>query len=330
MFRGLIAGGPLAAVAVLTIAALFTTAGSPPVEMYLGIAVCLVPLLLRDYFRARELADLRPAAALLRDGHFAIWALAGIGFLIAMDRVEAAAVYAVVGVAGLVAVASALVKDLRVGGVGLIDVRGAYATSWKHSRWSLIGAVSSWVQGNAYIFVPFLLLGAREVAFLAASRLLMTPVILASQGWANLSRPALSRWMGENRIPEVRSLFLRSSALLTIGIALYTTALALSITAIPVEWIPEDYEGIVPFLALWAVILLVQTLRGNVSSVLQAALAFRGLARVGGAVALLCVVATFASVIIWGSSGAVVALLIAEVVLGCLLLRSLRVELRYV
>lgn len=280
--------------------------------LYVGVA--LVPLMLRDHLRAQEFSNLRPEVALKRDLGFA--AVAALGALLLVIRFGTTAVNAVgvLGAACLVIVASAIVHWLRSSPTSS-DVRFAWRRSWHHSLWSLGGALAAWLQSYAYVFVPLHFGQVADVAGLSAARLTIMPVLLATQSWGNLFRPTASRFVAAGDDAGLRRLFWRSTGALGGVVVAYTLAIAVLLPNLPMRLLPAPYRGIAPIVLLWGVIVLIQVLRGNMSSVLQAALAFRRLTYFGLVSATTTVIVSVAAVPTYGASGALAGLVAGELVL---------------
>lgn len=279
------------------------------------VAVCFVPQVLRDHFRAQEYALLRPDAALRRDAVYGAVAIIGILVLYVARWITAASVFAVVSVAALAVCLWPTIEVLRSWPTRG-EMRTALSTSWEHSRWSLAGALSSWAQGYTYVFVPFALSGSREVAFLAAARLVLTPVMLLVQSWANYFRPTVSQCLARGDRHRATALLLRGCVALAAMLVVYTAGAICLLYILPIDWIPIHYRGIGPYVALWALVAFIQIVRSNVSSVLQASLEFRRLALWGAATATVTVVATIGLVLGLGGFGAMIGMLVGEVTLA--------------
>lgn len=317
---GVLLIGVLATLLLVSAALLVSPRGSVAAPL---VAACFLPLLLRDFFRANEFANLRPGLALRRDAIYAGLACAGVVLLARAGNVRAIHVFAVLAAAAAAIVIRPCVRFFA-SPPSRADVAGAFRESWVHSRWSLLGAGSTWVQSNAYIYVPFLLLGAREVAFLAAARLVMAPAALLANSWGNLFRPMASRHLFEEDRGAAWTLFMRSSLVLSAILAAYGAVALAALRIAPDAWIPADYRGLEAYLGFWAVVLLLEIVRNNASSLLQASLAFRDLALWGLAVAGVAVALSFAFVAWLGTAGSLVAMVLGELLLMAVLLLLVR------
>ena len=286
-------------------------------------ALSLAPLMLRDFWRAQEYARLRPGAALRRDLSFSILTLMMLALLLALQAVRVGPVLAAMALAAL-AVVTGPSLPLWSPPPGRREIAGSFERAWALSQWSLLGATSSWFQNSAYVYLPFFLLGVREVAYLAAARLLMTPAWLLAQSWGNYFRPLASKNLATGNTSGALHTFARSNVLLLGFLGIFTAVILVALKALPEAWIPGPYRGIGTYVALWALIILITTIHTNASSLLQASLAFKSLALRSLGAALLTVGLTALLILELGLAGALVARVIGEVILMILLLAGLR------
>jgi O-antigen/teichoic acid export membrane protein len=280
----------------------------------LCVGLALVPLMIRDHLRAQEFANLRPEVALRRDVVFAIIALAGIALSVARIGVTAVGTVVMLGLACLIVVGSAL-NQWRASAGRRVQMRFAWRQSWRHSLWSFGGAMAAWFQSYAYVFVPLHFGLVADVAGMSAARIVIMPVLLATQSWGNLFRPTASRLVAARDDAGLRRMFWRSTVALGSIVVGYTLVVSLLLPALPERLLPASYRGIAPIVLLWGVIVLVQVLRGNISNVLQAALAFRRLTVFGIVAAATTVIVSVIAVPIYGAAGALGSLAAGELVL---------------
>lgn len=290
-------------------------------------AIALVPLSLRDYFRAREFSLLKPKSAFRRDIMIALLSTGLLGILVLSKQVIVENVLIITAVStGMIAGLPTL-RSFK-GGIQRERISSAFNTSWKHSKWSLLGATSSWMQANAYIYIPFILIGAKEVAILAAARLIMTPAVLLSQSWSNYFRPLASSHLSKNDTGEAFNLLVRSSGILLSILFAYTVMIWTGLRFMPANVLPPDYSGIGNYVALWAAVIFFQMIRTNTSSFLQASLEFKSLAFRGLTSALLTAAITVILVTRLEESGAIMAQVAGEIILMLLLMSGIRTALR--
>ena len=202
----------------------------------------------------------------------------------------------------LVAVCAAFLpfgRTFLVGQFGRFDRTslGGYGAVWReHSRWSLLGVVTTEATANAHVYIVTLLSGASAFAPLAASALLIRPITVAMNALTEFERARLARQIGTRDIGGAQGSvrFFRWALIATwIGTAVLT---ALLLGYAPGLVFPARYDR--GFLAvgatLWMAVAAIRLLRVPESCLLQAAGEFRPLA--------------FASV--WSSGVSVVAVLL--------------------
>jgi O-antigen/teichoic acid export membrane protein len=287
-----------------------------------AVGVAFVLLLLRDYYRTQEFAQFRPFNAVRRDSLYAAVALAGIGILLAAGELTAETAVAATGSASLIAILAGKMPDFQMASRAL--VRRTLLQTWPLSKWGLLGATGSWLQANAFILVPFFLVGPAEVAELAAARLILMPASLAVQSWTNTLRPLASRMFHENRVDAVRRTVVKSVLVLLAALAAYVSAVLVLLAVVPRHLIPRDYEHVGPYVIMWAVIVGIQVFRINAAAILQALLAFRPLAVSQVVVASYAIIATLVLTRLLGGIGPLLVLASSELIFTAVLLGALR------
>ena len=322
--RGLLAGLvtcglPASVVAVLV--AQVATGQRFTAATYLLVALCFVPLLVRDYLRAREFSRSRGVDALRRDTLYALIALISLAGLALTGSISVVRAYMVLAVAAGLSAATSVGQYLAARPT-LDEVSSAYRQSWPHSRWSLVGATASWIQGNAYVYIPFFLLGASAVAVPAAARLAITPIALLTQSWSNHQRPLLSRLLAQGQTAEAKRTCYWGAIALGVVLTAYVGALLLMLRFTPAGWLPPDYRDMRPAVLLWSGVMLFQIIRSSLSWLLQASLEFEVLAKLGLCTAIGTIGMTAPAVVAIGAFGGLVGMLASEVALTGALLRA--------
>lgn len=289
----------------------------------LPLAVCL--LLLREYFRTEEYAQLLPQKALKRDSVYAVAALVAIGTAVYTDIMYVSLMFLITGAASLL-VSARKMYQFTVHLPPKRVIQQKFRDTWKLSQWSLFGATSSWLQGNAYLLLLFLMLGVTEVAYIAAARLLMTPIVLIITSWSNVMRPLLSKAMVRERPGRAETLMYQGMAASVVILLVYTLVLMAGLAVVPSGAFPEAYQGIQEYVLLWMLVFLFQLIRVNYSNYFQSALFFKMLAKSGMVVAVITVAMTAITVQAFGEAGALVGLMLSELLFSIILLLKMKVD----
>ncbi len=285
--------------------------------------VSIWPLMLRDFWRAEEYANLRPAVALRRDIIYSLLALAMLGLLIIFKAVSFGTVLPIMGVSAVTVFLHCHLEMLHPWPEWDL-IRNAFHKLWPLSRWSLLGIASSSLQNNTYVYLPFFMIGIREVAYLAASRLVMMPGALLTTSWANYFKPLASKSLAMGAPGEAFRTLIKSTMALTILLILYTGTALFALKVVPKTWLPKNYQDVGIYVLFWAGIILLTSLRSNLSSLYQANLFFRKLALLGVLSAILTFVMSALLIVKVGVLGALLGLALGEVFLTICLLLSLR------
>jgi len=181
------------------------------------------------------------------------------------------------------------------------------------NAWSTFGASVHWSFNQGYSYLVAGLLDVRAVAALAATRLLLMPVNMLSSGVNQSLFPQVSRWIQEARVGVVFARILK--------ICLWVSGLAMCYIIfvwMTHGWLFEKalksvFEQAEQLIVLWSLVFLVTLWRDQIGCILMA----RGRLRAMGKVTFVCAgIALLAIVLLVprvGAMGAVIGILLGEV-----------------
>jgi hypothetical protein len=238
--------------------------------------------LLRWFARADAYARGRPLRTTASDIAYSIALLAGVGLVQFAGATGIGAVWAVLMIAAAIGLLPFGVDHARRQFVHLPPANGAgYAAIWReHSRWSLLGVVTTEMTANAHAYLVTLLLGAGAFAPIAASSLMIRPITVAMNALTDFERAQVAREIDaghfDRALAAVR--FCRI-VLLAAWIATALAVVALFVFA-PRLLFPARYDlaYLIEGAILWMLVAGVRMGRTPDSALLQAAGAFRPLA----------------------------------------------------
>jgi O-antigen/teichoic acid export membrane protein len=295
------------------------TTGAPALAV--GSALSLAGGWLREYRRGVALLEGDNRGALAGDALFAGLAGAGLAGLTVLDAPLAAG--GVLATTGIAAGAAAWIgfPRLPVGAAG--EHAPVVAEALRQGRWTLPGMAVMWGQNSGYLYIVGLALDAAAVADIAAARLFVVPLLLASVAWGRVFLPRAATLLGEGRDQAVIAGCVRSTAWIG-GLALaYAAALAAAFALGLGAVLPAAYAGVASLVIGWCVFAGVTLLRSIASTALIARLHFRALFAVsatGAAASLALVLALLGPL---GARGAISGLIGGELILGALAWRLL-------
>lgn len=277
----------------------------------LFVACGFIGQLSREVGRGFDFGEFRFARAFWRDAIYSVSSLLATAILVWKGHLTAANVFGVLGGCGVVMLFAS--QQLTLPSNALLQ--RVFRRLWPLARWSVVGASAAWFQGQAYVYITFGLLGPAAVGVVSAGRLLVAPLGLLSQSAGNVCRPTFGRMLAEGRSKEAARLFNRISLLLCAAALAYGAGL-LALTRSGMVPLPSDYAEATRCSVLWVLILCVQIVRGNGSSLLQASLAFKPLAFIGLGAAGIAILLTYVGTLAFGPAGALGALLLSEIFLA--------------
>jgi hypothetical protein len=187
---------------------------------------------------------------------------------------------------------------------------GGYMAVWRlHSKWSLLGVLTTELTANAHVYIVTFAYGASAFAPLAASALLIRPINVTMNALSEYERAQMARHLGEQRTD------LALSAVKLFRVALAVTLVTTAVASTLLLWLaprlvfPAQYGlGVLSIgTALWMTVSAARLARLPESVLLQAAGAFRVLAfasvlsSVGSVVSVIALMALFGP--LWSIAG---------------------------
>lgn len=156
----------------------------------------------------------------------------------------------------------------------------SYARLWPHTRWALIGAVTTLLMGQAHAIIISSSLGTGAFAPLAAGGVLFGPVRVVLTTWQNLSKPQMAIDLDARRFSLVMRHIKYTTAVMCAALCLVAVMLWLLWPWVHALLYAQKYsaEPMGLIVSLWTVITLFVTLNSPASAALQALADFKILA----------------------------------------------------
>jgi O-antigen/teichoic acid export membrane protein len=274
------------------------------------IAACYA-VLNREYLRLVLFAHRRAHDVLRTDILFGVAMVAG-ALLATLTASVAVVAVVMLGLAALVsgfALADALRRHEPWTALGAPPILREIAPL---AAWSTAGAAIHWTFGQGYIYLVAGTLDVTAVAAIAATRLLLMPINLLSTGIGSLMLPLASNWLHLHGT----GLVLRRLASIACGLAVATLAY-FGLLWLARDWIfavvlKKDPAQRDTLLLLWGALCLVMVVRDQLGYLLAAQGRFRARTLFTSTSAVLALSASYAGMLRWGVSGALVGLLLGE------------------
>lgn len=185
---------------------------------------------------------------------------------------------------------------------------------FSQGAWSVFGAAMHWSFSQGYTYLVASLVDVRAVAALAATRLLLMPVNLLSNGVGQAMMPLSARWH-EKAGPRVvfQRLLLQCAALATV-IVFYAGAIWWLRDFVFLDLLHKDFADRDTLLALWCVVFLMMAMRDQLGQMMIVRSRLRRLAKL----TTVSAIAALASIVIaiprFGPAGAPLGVLIGEAI----------------
>jgi len=265
----------------------------------------------REFFRTVLLAYRRPLAVLKSDAVYV--ALLVVGALTAAATPQPAVVAVLtLALATLVGGAMLGLMVWRHEGWNIDGAPGILREIAPVGAWAVFGAGVHWAFNQGYTYVVAGVLDIQAVAAIAATRLLLMPVNLLSQGVSQITLPTVSTWLRDHGVSKV---FERL-------VLLCAAVCGLAVCYCAVLWVARDlvFDHVLKrqiahrdlLLGLWSAVFIVTALRDQLAHLLTATGRLRELSSVTFASAVLAIAVTYFATLRVGTGGAVAGILAGE------------------
>jgi O-antigen/teichoic acid export membrane protein len=221
----LMLSGGLASLLIATAAVAYAVSLVEVSVLLLTLGLVIPPVLVREFARRIDYADLRPRNAVLLSGGVSLFQLALTFLLFATGRLHPASALAVIGVASLGGAMAWLASYWKRMEFDLADLRPAFASNMVIGRWIFATQMSEMARIQA---LPWLLAAIIDTAAAGlyaacyAISSLASPVLIAV---SNIVVPQIVHQEHEGGVRAVRRFVAQTTAWLTCALAAYSAAL---------------------------------------------------------------------------------------------------------
>lgn len=268
----------------------------------------------REYLRTGLMIYERPQAVLRADFAYVALLLAGAGTAAFVFSPAAPWVFgasAVAALAGAVLARRALSGDPGLEGP---ELPGLWRELAPLGGWAVAGSMIHWSFSQGYNYVVAGTLDLAAVAALNATRLLMMPANLMVTGIKQLLLPMAARWHEQSGLDAMlRRLFLFSGAVAGMTLA-YFVVLWLLRDWIYADVLQKQIAQRDPMLLLWMSVFLLSGVRDLCMTGLLVRERFRTMTGLTSAAAVLALTSCWLGMRWHGAAGAVIGLLLGEIV----------------
>jgi O-antigen/teichoic acid export membrane protein len=178
--------------------------------------------------------------------------------------------------------------------------------------WAITGSGIHWLLIQGYSYLVAGMLDVRHVAALAATRLVLVPVFVLSNGVSMLLFPITCRWVQERGFPAAaRRLLLMVAGLLALALC-YMAAMWLMRDWIFSVVLKKNFAQRDVLLLLWSAVFLVTLCRDQLATLPAARERFRDMTLLTGTSAVVWLIASYLAVNRFGVPGAIAGMLVGE------------------
>ncbi|HET7083871.1 MAG TPA: hypothetical protein VFI23_03815 [Rhizomicrobium sp.] len=293
-----------------------------PFRDALLLALYAAVFIFRGFARSVAFIDGRGAAAIRSDIVYGVLLTGALGFWAALHRLSFTTTNMLLLLSALAALAPFGAKFFRTQFAALGGDPRRYGAVFRDvTRWSLAGVVLTELTVNAHAYLVTLISGPRAFALLALGTLLMRPAALMQSALPDLERPRLARALAakdDAALSRIAGHVRLSLCLAWLGNILLCAGLLAFLPALVVK---PNYgrTDVILVASLCGAIMLIRALRMPLAVLLQAAGAFRQLARISAASAAVSLAATLALLLAFGPVASLGGIALGELVIlaGC-------------
>jgi O-antigen/teichoic acid export membrane protein len=316
---------PIAIATALAGLALNWHGDSHSAHLAFALAISLLGVMLREFFRSYFFLKMRPLAVLYLDITYVALLFGGLWAVVLMKYANLnVAALLIMGIAStLIGAASVFIarKELPM---KMMDIRPALSESWQHGRWALAGVTVTWLQDQSYIYLLSAMVSTAETAEASAARLFLAPLTLLSAGFSRVVTPRWAYMAHEKKYKEMFDMANRIKWLLVGIVIAYVVVLLLFQGWLTPLVLTGSYTQTGPLIALWGILFALQVVRGNYSSLLQVFKRFRDITLANTATAIGVLLMGAIVIKTYGVKGSIVTMIVGELALTILLIYGFR------
>lgn len=269
----------------------------------------------REYHRSISFIEARPRRVLHTDIAYALGVVLGVGVLLLIGYLSVPAIFLVLGLANIAGMWRSTDHGLEASTPP--HERSAYRAAvgevLQRGRWALPGALVAWATNYSYLYLAAATLGVAASADLNASRLLLMPISLSVLAWSRVARPMVSRLFAARDWKHLDRLAWASVAGIEIVTIAYVITLWLALPWLQAHVLGAKYHGLEPMVLAWGGYFAINAARWIGSSWLTSNDQYKLLLLSGVACLVIMLISAAVFIPMYGTWGAILALIIVEV-----------------
>ena len=274
-------------------------------------ALAIAASMFRDFFRIVLLGYRRPAQILRADAVYVALLVGGVGAsaFTPAPAAGAALALAFASLCGgrLLARSLWLYEPWEVASGG-----GAFRRIAPLGIWAAIASGVHWSFTQGYSYLVAIVLGVSAVAGIAATRLLLMPIMILSIGVSSLMMPTATLWLDRHGPALVMRRLLTIAGVMT-GVAIvYATALWLLRDWVFANLLKKEFADRDALLVMWSLVFATIAFRDQVIYLLIVSGRFKALAALTGVSGLFAIGGSLTAMHYFGVIGAPIGVLIGE------------------
>ena len=278
-----------------------------------AVSFAAMGILYREFLRAYFFANESPIQVLRLDGLYVMLflSLIALGYLI--SNISVTLIFILMGISALT------VSWFCSRGLGwryqFKSVKDSYKENWNFGRWILFGVIVTHVQQYSYLYLLGALIGSEMVAEVAASKVLMAPLLLAMIGWRKIAVPHGSKLREQQQLNLFFKELIVTGLIFLLIAGVYVTVI-LTFSGVLLRYLLTDsYANSINYILIWGVAFAVRFFGQNASNGLMVTKNVHIIAKTNFVTMLITIGCAFFLIQSHGIKGGLSALIIGELLL---------------
>ena len=196
------------------------------------------------------------------------------------------------------------------------NIWGSIRENFEHGRWILPSVIIANISNYSFMYLLVFLLGDEEAGLASGTRLTVMPLLLCMQSWTKVAVPHGSKLRQSFQLPSLNRMLVNSTAIFISGIALYGLGIFFFRNEISSFLFKEKIGSETALIVLWLVYSGVAVFRRNLTVGLQVLKSFKLLFYLSLVFVTFNLVFGVLFIKTLGITGSVLAMILAEGVLG--------------
>ncbi len=306
---------PLLFLLVITVVMYSVINNSPSSYIIVAVVVSTVTMIFlsKEFVRTLLFVNMNINAVFIMDVLNTVTIFIGLTLLVYIDKISSLTAIVVLGSGYFVANIFAQRKNLYCSEKNNKSIKKALKENWNHGKWVFMGVTASLLQDRGYVYIVSIVLGLEALADVSAARLFMMPIGLLIMSSPKILVAKGSKMLSLNKNYEFRKFVFSFISTLLIVWFFYSLLIMLTSNLI-IGFLGEKYINTKELIFIWSIFFFVNSIRFQMGAALLVYRKFKEMSLIDIWGLTFSITSCFLLVYTIGRSGAIVSIIIGEVV----------------